>query len=364
MMPKAMPLIPLLVLLCAGAPAESTNQPPVAVWDATALVSTGVGYRNNVLRSSIATEDSAFFLSSVDASVMRLSESGAYFLLYLFGEDIRYFNAPSVDYEQIFSCTAQFVQPVGSRNEAGLEANYLYQHTIVDASVNEVDLQRVLVRGHGATLRPHWRHKAGDWEAKLEGVVLRQIYESELDDYWESGGRISLARNYGNRSMVSVGFLPMLRTYDTREQYDQSGNAEPGTDLTYSLNEADGEWRHYWDAERHWRTASKLSYLANRDNGSGYFDYDRLQLRQQVRWENDVWNISGIARFGWYLYKEQYVDNERRERSYVTLSYRIERRFGKHWMLFTAGEHEWNMSNDPLDDYRSWMASGGAGYEF
>ena len=65
-----------------------------------------------------------------------------------------------------------------------------------------------------------------------------------------------------------------------------------------------------------------------------------------------------------YDYSVQRAGNEQLERSYTTLDARIERRFGERWLLFVAAERNWNISNDPLDEYRDWMASGGAGVEF
>ena len=345
--------------------AESTNLAPVAVWDASAQISTAIGYRNNVLRSSIKNENSAFFLSVAEASLIRFSDSGALFMLYIFGDDTRYFDAPSVNYEQLFSGTARLSKPVGVRDEVGLEANYVYQHQILDASATEVELQRILVLGHSAALRPHWKRLlGGGWETQVEGAVRRQVFEHELDDYWESDGRVSLTRNYGNRSEISVGYLPLLRFYDTRNQYDSSGNRVPDTDLVYWQNEVGSEWRRGWNAERSWRTTSRLSYMVSRDNGSGYFDYDRMLFRQQVRWKKGVWDIRTTGRFGGYLYKEQTINDEPRNRSYAILSFRLERWLGKHWKCYAAGEYEWSMSNDPLDDYQSWMANAGVGYEF
>ena len=343
---------------------ESTNHSPLAVWDYSAQLAVGAGYRNNVLRSSIEIEDSFFILTSADASLMRFSDSGALFMVYFYGEDTRYTDAPSVNYEQFLTATAQIIQPVGDRSETGLEANYLYQHQVIDASATEVDLQRVLVLGHSASLRPHWKHRMGRWESKLDGAVTRQIFEHELDDYWEGEVRLTMTRNYGHRSLFSIGYLPMLRLYDTRNQYDSSGNKIEGTDLTYLQNEVGGEWKHNLNAERSWRTASKLSYMVNCDNGSGYFDYDRLLFREQVRWVKGNWEIKATGRLGWYFYKEQTVADERRERSYAMLSIRAEHLLGKHWRLYVDGEHEWSMSNDPLDEYRSWMVSAGVGYEF
>jgi hypothetical protein len=342
-----------------------TNRHPIAIWEPMGEITTGVGFRNNVLRSSIDIENSTFFLTSGDVSLMRYSETGALLLLYVMGEDIRYSDSPSVNYEQFLSGTADASVPMGDRDEVGLLANYLYQHQVVDASETEVNIHRILVLGHSATLRPYWKHTFdGGWAAKVEGSVLRQIFEHELDSYSEADRMLSLIYGYGHRSEALVSYESTLRYYDTREQYDETGAAIAGTDLIYSQNEVSSRWQHCWDADRHWRTTSRLSYLLNHDNGSGYFNYERLLFRQQVRWDNEKWNIKANARFGWYFYPIQKIGNEDRTRSYALLDFRIERKLNEYLMLFTAGEHEWSTSNDPLDEYRSWMVSGGIGVEF
>ncbi|MCU0783236.1 MAG: hypothetical protein MUF81_04150 [Verrucomicrobia bacterium] len=361
-------LLGLLCLCSAFAPAKSagsTNRSAVAVWDTSARVTTGLGYRDNILRSSISSESSGFFLSSADATFIRLSESGAHFTLFLLGEDTRYFDAPSVDYEQLFSGTAQFATPLGQLDELGAEANYLYQHQILDVSETEVDQRRVLVDGHSFTLRPHWKHTLGrGWAVQLAGTALRQLYGGDLDDYWEAGGRLSVIRSYGHRSELSFGYQSRHLLYDSREQFDSFGVMVPDTSLVYWQQEAGGQWRHHWDKARHWRTTSKLNYMFNRDNGSGYFDYDRVLFSQQLRWAANGWDLKANARFGWYFYETQQIGNERRERSYAALDLRVERRLGKHWLLYTVVEREWNRSNDPLDEYNDWMAGGGVGVEF
>ena len=355
----------LLLFLAQSVAAASTNLSPVSVWDVSARVTAGLGYRDNVLRSSLATENSGFFLSTADATFIRLAESGTYVALYLLGEDTRYFDAPSVDYEQFFSGTVQFTTPAGERDELGIEASYLYQHQILDVSETAASLRRVLVDGHSITLHPHWQHALGpDWAILLEGTGFRQIYESELDDYWDGSGRLSLIRTYGNRSEVAVGYQALLRFFDTREQFDEFGIIVPGTSLYYWQHEIGGRWRHHWDEARNWRTASKLSYMFNRDNGSGYFDYDRLLFSEQLRWSAGDWEIKANARFGWYFYKVQQIGGDDRERAYVVLDFRVERRLGKHWLIYAGAEREWDTSNDPLDEYDDWMAGGGIGVEF
>lgn len=354
----------LLLTLNLGA-VDLTNQSPIAVWDGTARGTVGAGYRDNVLRTSVASESSGFLLTTADASFMRLSETGSQILLLLWGEDIRYFDSASVSKEQIFSFTAQGAVPLGAGDELGAMMQYIYQNQIVDASETEANLQRLLVEGHGLTFLPHWKHTLRPgWVWQVEGTVDRQLYAADLDDFWEGGGRLSLAYEHSRRSEWAISFQSKHRIYDSREQFDSSGLAIPDTSLVYWRPELGAQWRYYWDESRHWRTTTKAGLLLNRDNGSGYFNYDRVQFSEQLRWSRGAWEVTGLARFGWYFYREQRIGNEYRDRSYVLLELKAERRLGKHWLLHAAAEWEWNYSNDPLDEYRDWMINGGIGVEF
>ncbi|HKI68795.1 MAG TPA: hypothetical protein VKA67_04350, partial [Verrucomicrobiae bacterium] len=244
--------------LTASAAGNATNRSPAAVWDTIVRATVGGGYRDNVLGSSVALESSAFFISSADASFIRLSESGAWFSLFLLGEDVRFFDAPSVDKEQLFSGSAQFTRPVGEREEFGANLLYLYQNQVFDVSDTEASLRRLLVEGHSVGVRPHWEHTlVRGWSVRLEGIMLRQFYVSELDDFWEGGGKLSLIHSYGRRSELSLSYQSRHRFYDTRLQADSNGNSLTDTSLVYWQQDIGSEWRHYWDAGRHWRTRTR-----------------------------------------------------------------------------------------------------------
>jgi hypothetical protein len=318
-----------------------------------------------VLLSSVAPESSPFFQWSADASWIRLSETGDQLTFMLLGDEICYQDSPPVDRERLYSGTAQWVTPVGSQDQVGCNFLGLYEYQVMDVSETETNLQRVLVEGYSFTLQPRWKHALGRaWSLELEGTAFRQFYTTDLDDFWEGAVRLSAIHNYGHRSELSFGAQTLHRLYDTRNQYTSSGAIVTNTSLVYWRPEVGARWRHYWDAERHWRTTTKAGLLFNLDNGSGYFNYDRIQLSEQVRWQNRGWDLGIGARFGWYYYLVQRVAGEHRNRSYYVLDARIERRVGKNGLVYAAAEREWNFSNEPLDQYNDWRASGGFGLEF
>jgi regulator of extracellular matrix RemA (YlzA/DUF370 family) len=198
---------------------------------------------------------------------------------------------------------------------------------------------------------------------RFEVSGLRQLYGGDLSDYWDAAAEGSLIRTYGNRSEISIISQSKHIWYDSRTETDRFGVAITNTDLVFLQNEIGCEWRHNWDKARQWRTTSKFSYMVNQDNGSGYFDYDRLLLKQQLRWKSSLWEIKTNARFSWYDYPVKRIGNEPLERSSMLLDARIERRLGKRWLIYLSAEHEWSTSNDLRDQYKAWMAGGGVGFE-
>ena len=360
--------ITLLVLLdlfsihCAAD--EVTNLLSSVKWDTTERVTTGGGYRDNILRTGIASEGGAFFNTAADASFIRLADNDAYLSFFILADDTRYLDVPAVEYEQFFSGAVQAVVPVGPLDELGGQFGYLYQHQVVDLSEDGTAVTRMLVDGHSYTLRPHWKHTlGGGWAVRFEVSGLRQLYGGGLSDYWDAAAAGSLIRTYGNRSEISIISQSKRIWYDSRKEADRFGVAITNTDLVSLQNEIGCEWRHNWDKARQWRTTSKFSYMVNQDNGSGYFDYDRLLLKQQLRWKSSLWEIKTNARFSWYNYPVKRMGNEPLERSSILLDARIERRLGKRWLIYLSAEREWSTSNDLRDQYKAWMAGGGVGFE-
>lgn len=348
---KGQGLAVLFVVSLAGFPlrnatAEDTAWQPIAVWDVMARATAGAGYRDNVLRSGIAQEDSAFSSFSADAMALWLSESGAHLTFFVLFDDTHYFDAPSVDYERFFSATLQGAVPVGPKDEAGAQNTILYQHQVVDVSENDARLSRTLVTGSSYLFRPYWKHAVDDdWAVQAEGEVFRQFYHGDISDYWATAAGLRVVRGYGYRSELSVSAHTKLLPYDSRRKFDPAGVVIRNTDLAYRQNEIAAQWKHHFDESRHWRSRLKLSYLISRDNGSGYFDYDRLLCSAQVRWKKPQWEVKATASFSGYSYPSQERHQERFERSSWVLDGRIERKVGEHVIVYTFAEYERGISN-------------------
>lgn len=345
--------------------ATATNHSPEAVWDVSARAEVGGGYKHNVLLTSVSPENSPFVLVSADVSFIRLSETGSEFTMFFLGEDTQYTDAPSVGGERFASGTLQYAQPVGGQDQLALEFSTLYQNQIMDVSDTETNLSRILVDGVGMALKPRWTHQlSSGWETRIETFGGPQLYAAPVDSYWEAGSRAALARTYGHKSELTLGGQFAHWIYHDREQNDTEGNPVPNTALTFWRPEVFGQWRHHWDAQKRWATTTRLGWLWNLDNGSGYWNYDRLAIGQKVRWRDSGWEIAAGVKFGWYRYAVQMVGAEHRERIYTTIDVRVERRLSTRWYFYAAAGSDWNWSNQSLDQYSDWTAGAGIGAEF
>jgi hypothetical protein len=356
-------------LLVGVARAEEAPPPQVSpalsVWDVSTRVETGFGYRENILLTRIAPESSAFFKLAGDVSLVRLSESGSELTLLFLGEDMEYLNTTSVNGERFATATANLTQPLGSRDTFLSEFSYLYQYQVLDVSEIETDLNRVLVEGHNLSLAPGWRHSfSPTWALHVAAVGLRQFYQGELDDFWEVGGKAGAVRAFGDGSEVGLWFKSVHWLYDTRQQTGVTGVSIPDTSLTYWRPEVSLQWRQNWDKAKNLRTVTKLAWLHNSDNGSGYYDYHRLTAGEHLRWRYKDLELTGGVRAGWYRYDVQRIAGELRDRTYVEFNVRSEYRFSRRGFLFVEADREWNFSNDPIDEYEDWRAAAGIGFEY
>lgn len=326
------------------------------------------GYKDNVTLSHTDAQASAFWQSGLEAVVFRLPTRGWQFNFYLSADDVRYFDAPSVDNEQVVMAMAQATKDLGRRWKSTWAVNYMFQNQVFDMSAtytNGGSIGQVL----GHTFTPRWnvRKQFGAFWAEGEAVGTRQILDEPLDSYWQVGPRATLGYTYGRGSEATFAYQWSNLAYDTREQVDAMGAALPGTELALRVQAVELALTHVWDEKRHWQTSTRLGYEANLDNGSGFYDYGLYRIAQQVRYRAPTWEVTAQARVGFYDYVTQTVsatDPSPRQRTLVTASLRAEKKLTKHWRIHAAYHYDRSLSDLDFDDYAANMVMGGVGFEF
>jgi hypothetical protein len=351
-------------------PAPSLELPPASSgWESTFTVKAGVGYKDNLTLAPDPLESSPFVGTALEAFAVHRSESANQLLGLLTFEDARYWQGKTVNHEDLGIAQGEWRRFWPNDWQAALGVEGIYIDQVVDLSVTETNREPLPVRGWTLTARPGARRELSDrtWLV-LELPVARQLYDgSSLDDYWEGGPKILVAQALGDRIEASLAYAFTHRGYDEEPGRDASGNVISNTVRSAAQHDIVGAWKQYWDQQRRWRSVTKLGYRHSSDNLSGYFDYERYSISQEVRFQTAAWEFSAEAQLAKYRYPVQTVsdtDLSKRRRADLTVALRGERQLVKHVRLYVQYDYERTDSNLSFDEYTVNTVSGGVAVEF
>ena len=349
-------------------------------WEPSFSVRAGGGYRDNVTLASTgsATESSPFFRSGLELAAFHPPWKGTEITLFLDAEDTRYFSSRSVDDEQTVFAQGEIKHQWLNDWQAGVAVDGSYQNQVVDITENDLagaqvlsTNHAVLVRGESVAVRPSVRRDLSEktWLA-FEFPVIRQWYELPLDDQWEGGPAITYGVAYGHGSEVTFAYDYVYREYDTAPLRTRSGDPTNGV-RAIDQHEFRWAWKHHWDEDRRWRTTVKAGYRNATDNGSGYYDYDRVSASAALRWRKHPWELTAEVRYAHYQFPVQTVgslllngDPEKRRRSDWSLHLRAERQLMPHLKAFAEYDREQAISNVSIEEYSVNTVSGGVMVEY
>ena len=339
----------------------------IRFWEPSLTLTTGGGYKDNVTLSHAARESSSFVRSGLEARLIRLPLDGTQVTLLVSGEDTRYLTSKSVDYEDTAVAQAEVRKYIGDWQLAfGAEGGYLDE--VIDLSITESNRMAVPVRGAVVRGRPVVQRDfdQGVWMS-LELPGSRQYLDAPLDDYWELGPKLTLGQSFANRSEVALSYTFTHRGYDNQLARDVTGAFIPGVTRSDGQHDLALAVKLYCDKQRRWRSLTRASVRGNSDDAGGYFDYRRLQISQQLRFQSKAWLISGEVRVARYEFPGQTVSgpgSDQRSRTDVIVAVRAEGQIVKHLRLYTQFDREQTMSNLKLDEYEVNIVSGGVMVEF
>jgi|KBSSwiStaDraftv2_1062776.scaffolds.fasta_scaffold357131_1 hypothetical protein len=326
-----------------------------SIWSRTLTGRASVGYNDNILQEARDPEQSLTLGAGVEATLIRLPLDGRQVLFDLSGDYTHYLQGDKVNHEAFLVGLGELRLDLSPSWQTALALETVFLDQVIDTTITEDTPTNSLVRGTGITARPSVRRDwAGAFWMDLSAGVTRQFFRQPFDDYWEAGPKLSVGRDYGYRSALSLGYSWRLRPYDTRDEVSQDGTDQAGTQLRFQLHELELLWRHNWDAQRRWRTTTRLDILANRDSGSGYFDYQRYQATEQLRYVAKAWEMKGHVRLAYYHFTEQQVsdpDSDLRVKTLVGAGLRAERRLSRYLKLFGDYSYEKSLSNLGTDEY-------------
>ena len=340
-----------------------------APWDFSSNIRFGGGYKENVTMSAFSDESSEFSIAGIDFFGVRLPMDDDGFELAIFGafDDRRYFDAPSVEFEQSALLNTSLEKSLGNIWDIKTDVRYIYIDEMFDASLTEDDIGTVQVMGSQVKLEPAFqRNFIGNTWIEFKPEISRQYFADPLDDYLEVGGRISAGIDYGFRSKFSIYNDKVYRSYDTRSQRDEIGFYIPDSDLQYDRPERGVEWTHYLNSDRSVRMRTRFSIMDNEDNGAGYFGYRRERLLHDWRFKFSKFSFSAALRKALYDYAFQRSANftSLRQRTDRSFDVSVQYEYNEDLSFKLGFEQEAIQSNVPQDEYRYRIYSVGLDWEF
>jgi hypothetical protein len=360
-------LVAVLVPASLVAGAEKLELPEgFSLWQKSLSVRAGFGYNDNVTLSSFAPVGSPFVQASGDLMLFRLPWNNWQFSFFANGSDARFLNRDTgVDTDQQATASAQLTWFLGKGWKTISTAQYVFLNQVMDVSAEYDAATRQQVFAQGVTGIQGVRKDLGRFWAEVNLSGSRYFVRQPLDSYWQGGPEAKLGMSYGKGSELAIGYQVTPVAYDTREQVDPVGAPVTGTHLQFVLQTAGVTWQHFWDEKRRWRSTTRLGYDLNRDNGSGYYDYSRYQLTEQLRFRPAHWEFSAQIGLCYYDFPNQSGGVSRLGNPYRTdfrAALRAERGLSQHWKIYAEYSHERSFSGVAAEDYEANVGS--AGIEF
>ena len=334
-------------------------------WQPSATVRGSVGWRDNILLSPFAPLGRAFGRGEIEAMLWRPRQRQWEFLSFLNGDVLRYLSPPAeTGGEQQWSLHADARWRPIERFRASLKATGYLRDMVVDLS--ETEASRVVaptrVRGGYLTATVRLGLPLGlTLEPALQGK--RTNYRDYPGDYEEARGGARLQGSRSPRLTASAGWFEHRRRYAERAQFTAGGRALPGTRLRFLQRDGDLKLQTNWQGGGEWTAAVSAGRLENRDEASGYFDYDQQRGRLELNWQRGAWRATfdGDARRVDYINQTvgAGIAPPGRMADDYEVRLRGERDLKNAWTLFA--EHRWerSRSNEPGFSYRANTALAG-----
>ena len=319
------------------------------LWDEQCSVSSGLGYKDNVLLSALNPQGSAYSLNSVDLMAYRMPLDGWEIVASLMGDDTRYWHNVGTDREDLFTGSLRVARKFSSGWEFGLEGRGLYENQVLDVSTDTGTPTTTLVEGFSLTAQPWVRRDLwqGLW-IKMELPFTQWILASPMDNYQDYGPVAAIGWDAGKRADVVFSYAVAYQPHESWMGTDVNGNVLPGTPLEMYQEKTELAWHQYWDQDRHWRSGTRLAAVWKKDNASGYFNYFEYHFAQDLRWQTRDWMVRASAQWSNDDYPIQTIHTHFPDLLYRTLwslSLEVERRLFKSLKGYAKYEYQAADSN-------------------
>jgi hypothetical protein len=339
------------------------------LWSEAAEITSGIGYRDNILLSPFHPQGSGFFVNGLDFMTTRLPLDGWQIVGSVVGSDTHFWNDAGARREDLLHASGRVERELPGGWQAGLELRGQYEDQVLDISTSQGTPATALVEGEGFTVQPTLKKilPAGV-SLKVELPIASWNFESPLDNYSELGPVLTAAWSVKTSTEISMSYSYTDQPHDAWLALDAYGGPLPQR-LEIQIQKIELAWDQSWDASQHWHTSTRLIYPEKQDNGGGFFNYDEYEVVEDFRWRTDNWQIqvSGLLAYEDYPVQTSVQHGSQTlYRNTLDLSLEAERRIYKNLKTYAQLDYQRALSNEILGagNYHSATVSGGLRYEF
>jgi hypothetical protein len=327
-------------------------------WNLTTTLGAGAGYRDNVLLSPTQPSGRGFARGTLEAMLLRLPVRGFDGYVFLSADEIRYFSTAQTDHERTVFLLTEARWQASAAWKFGLPVQAYHVDQVVDVSATQAVLDTAQLKVTGLTFGPtaRWNFTPA-WWAEAKGTGRSDHFKDDVDGYFESEGLVRLGRSWKNGSEFSLAWASRWRDHDSRPQYALGGRPLTGTHLKFRQNEATAKLELVADEKKQWTAKFAATVEQNRDNGSGYFDFNQRHFVAGLDWRPDPsWEVEFSASVAHYDFRNQLIGigitPETRHKNDYQASVEVTHQLTAAWSLKASYEWERARSNDDRSQYR------------
>jgi hypothetical protein len=321
-------------------------------WSQLITLRASGGYRDNILLSAFAPTGRGFARTEAEVFASSFSQGVWQWTTFLNGDILRYFSPiPETSGEQQWFAHGELRWNPSARIHTTFAVQGYYQDMVLDLSETETIRVVAPIRVRGGMVTGSARIALiGGFALEPSFRVHRSDYLDYTGDYRETQEGVKLEWKRDDHLVVSAGWRELQRPYSERTEYTAGGRALPDTHLRFAQNEVEFRAKSSWLYRGKWTASMATARLQNRDQASGYFDYDQDRGKAELAWSNAGWGTT----FGGEIHRDEYLVQtvgvgtapSARVSRETSFSFRLERSFASTWTLFAEARQEHVRSNE------------------
>ena len=337
-------------------------------WRTLGGVSVAWGQRDNPGLGTIDPVSAWFGQTRLEGFVVR--ETERWDVLGMVDGQMRWYDGhPTVDDDSMWFARGELRGRPWSWLELSATLQGYWQDQVIDLT-EDIGVRTVAalqVAGGDAGLGAKVRLPGG---LALEGRVreMRADYQGVAEDYLAQELRAELSWSAWSWLTLSAARFEAQRDYDFRGEATVGGRIIQDTMLGYAQVGEEARLKLDFQRGGRWRLEGRLGTFSNRDEASGFYDYDRDFWTLDLSWTRNDWEIRGRFERSDIAYRLQTVGAgltpDPRTQNDESWEVEVRRQWGEHWELFGTYSRDESLSNDLDSSYTDRTVWAGVGYLF